>query len=131
MMKSNIDLTSNEMFSRRQDHFVSVLQVLYDKFPWNYRKITPIKSEADFRPKFEGILTGNKEEIKRKKKYIKIDAGNICDRCGKNVDIIPWNRHYYDLCQKCWEAIEKEYGKKYPWEQNQEIRFNQDILSMS
>lgn len=129
MMKSNIDLTSNEMFSRRPFPTISIREVLFDKFPWVYREMTPITCEADMRPKFEGILTGNKEEIERKKLYKRMDAGNTCDRCGKSLEIIPWDRHY-DLCQKCWEDLEKEYGKKYPWEPDPEIRSNRNILSL-
>ena len=114
MIKSNIDLTSNEMFSHIQFPYISAWKILCDKFPWNYRKMRRIESDADFRPKFEGILTGNREERRLKKDCININTGDICDRCGVSLNLIPWNR-YYDLCENCWNDLEKVYGKKYPW----------------
>ena len=114
MIKNNIDLTSNEMFSRQVDTFLFIKQVLYYKFPWNYKELHRIECETDLQPKFEGILTGNREEINSKKLYMVIDSGDVCDRCGISLKSIPWDRTY-NLCKKCYKALEKEYGKKFPW----------------
>ena len=60
-MKSNIDLTENEMFSR---------------------PIHEVKDDYDLSPEYQPVLTGNKEERELKQLFLEENSGNHCDCCG-------------------------------------------------
>lgn len=131
MIKQNIDLTSNNMFSQEDVHILtlSIREVLYNKYPWNLRETKRITSDADLRPKFEAIITGDREERNRKKDSIKMDSHDTCDRCGSDLTKIPWDK-FYDLCMKCYKDLENKYWKKYPWSPDTEIIVNRNHISV-
>lgn len=122
-MKSNIDLTFNEMFSREpiSIHLNHIKRHI--GFPWDMSKITIVESDNDLFPKFEGIRTGDKEQRKIKELCENENTGDYCDCCGSYLKTIPWNRTY-GLCQKCMAHYAKEYWKKedLPWGKPQDMR---------
>lgn len=95
-MKSNIDLTSNEMFSRE--------------------KVAITKNGSDLIPKFEGIRTGDKRCRELKELCERESTGDYCDCCGSYLKTIPWDRTY-GLCKKCMAHYAKEDWAKedLPW----------------
>lgn len=120
MLKSNIDLTANGMFSRRSNGDNAIWRFSNVKFPlikwqpWQQSVVLGIK---------EVILTGNREQIERKKQYAEMNSGDTCDCCGEYLKIIPWDRTY-GLCRKCGKDMEKKFGnkKKYPWKYDTDMR---------
>lgn len=107
-MKSNIDLTSNEMFSRKQ-----------------------FRNRA-LEPRFEGILTGNREERYLKNLCEQEVTGDYCDCCGKYLKTIPWDRTY-GLCKKCMDYCDKHYSdkEKFPWGKEPDMRGRRGLNPLS
>lgn len=109
MMKSNIDLTENEMFSRpRRNKKISWLE---NRFPWDF-KFTKTQPKA-----CEIIFTGNRKARMLKKLYSRESMADHCDRCGTSLVKIPWDRTY-GLCKHCSIEIEQQVvGNKLkcPW----------------
>lgn len=115
MLKSNIDLTNNEMFSRRQ---ITINFEKRQKIPWNIAEsFIEVHSDKDLGySKFEGILTGNKSQRQRRKMYMAMDSGDYCDCCGTYLKKIPWDRTY-GVCRKCYKRMEDDPINKrdFPW----------------
>lgn len=107
-MKSNIDLTSNEMFSRKSVplQFNFIMKHIYG-LPWDMSKVTIIKNDSDLIPKFEGIRTGDKRYREIKELCERESTGNYRDCCGSYLKTIPWDRTY-GLCRKCMAHYAKE-----------------------
>ena len=105
-MKSNIDLTDNHIFSRRSvDLSNHLLMNIYEKiYPWNvYHSYF-----GDMAKQRKAIIaTGNKAERTEVKLLRKMDSGNYCERCGKQINLKPWNKRI-GLCEKCDEALMHE-----------------------
>lgn len=108
-MKSNIDLTSDELFSRNRHRIEIPRSILYDKFPWISIIKELIKSDSDLQPKYEPIRTGNREERQYKEELDIANFGDHCDCCGACLVTIPWDRTY-GLCRRCIEDMNKNYG---------------------
>lgn len=111
MMKRNIDLTENQMFSQRTFFEQRVVKLasgteLPWSFPWARVEIE----------RFEAIRTENKQERWYKKLYDEEISRNYCDRCGAYLISIPWNRTY-GLCHQCHDELgrESETILTYPW----------------
>ena len=105
-MKSNIDLTENEMFSRPMYKKISRLK---NRFPWDF-------NSTETQPK-ACVFTGNRKERMLKKLYSRESIADYCDRCGTSFVEIPWDRTY-GLCKHCSIEIEQQVvGNKfnYPW----------------
>lgn len=129
-MKSNIDLTANEMFSRRGSLPIPFWKFMHNKFPWEQNVMTRVETDLDLSGfRFEGILTGNREERNTKKMYIEMD--DICDCCGAYLKTIPWDRTY-GLCRKCQNDMEENYGnrKEYPWAFDTEMKAERGVVSL-
>lgn len=90
MMKSNIDLTENEMFSRPARNFsFSIHRMFGDRFPWSLRFMA-IHSDLDFYSgRNEVIFTGDREERETKELCRQESTGNYCDCCGASLIEIP------------------------------------------
>lgn len=120
-MKSNIDLTKNEMFSKPKIN-INLFKAIGETFPWvvHFHKV---KNDYDLLSKFQPFLTGNKKERELKQSFLKEDSGNYCDCCGEYLLVIPWDRTY-GLCRRCQHYMETNYGnkQKYPWEQQHNHR---------
>ncbi len=123
-MKSNIDLTSNEMFSRESVslQFNFIIKHIYG-LPWDMSKVAITKNDSDLIPKFEGIRTGDKRCRELKELCERESTGDYCDCCGSYLKTIPWDRTY-GLCKKCMAHYAKEDWAKedLPWGKPQEMR---------
>lgn len=120
MIKSNIDLTSNEMFSRRslldlsnvgRRMFLDSREIVLYKmaYPWSIgREESCMKHEL--------VFTGNAEDRYYKNLSEEAISRNYCDCCGEYLVKIPWDRTY-GLCRKCDEEMERQYNPKdnFPW----------------
>lgn len=120
MIKSNIDLTENEMFSRPSMNrmpSVNLFRTIGAIFPWAVH-FHEVKDDYDLSPEYQPVLTGNKEERELKQLFLEENSGNHCDCCGVYLLVIPWDRTY-GLCRRCQHDMETNYGNKpkYPWEQ--------------
>lgn len=110
-MKSNIDLTDNQIFSRRNIGDVQSLVVagLYKSiFPWN---IAPLWNrsgdEYDMDHQHKAIIaTGDKEQRAEVRLLRQMDSGNYCDCCGRRINLIPWDKET-GLCRKCDEYYQR------------------------
>lgn len=132
MLKSNIDLTANEMFSRRGSLPIPLWKFMHNKFPWEQNIMTRVETDSDLSGfRFEGLLTGSREERDTKKMYIEMDSGDTCDCCGAYLKTIPWDRTY-GLCRKCQKDMEENYGnrKEYPWAFDTEMRAERGVVSL-
>lgn len=131
MIKSNIDLTANEIFSRNVHRIEIVKSLLYDKFPWVSIIGEPITSDSDLLPKYEPIHTGNREERQYKEEIDIANSGEHCDCCGAYLSTIPWDRTY-GLCRKCIADMEKNYGSTQTklWMFDKEMRPDRAKISL-
>lgn len=124
MMKSNIDLTENQMFSREPVQLRGIVSTIFGMaLPWTFRQLRIHCRE------FEAIRTGDRQEREAKKLCDKEVSRNYCDRCGVYLANIPWSRTY-GLCQKCSDDLEKEF-RTYPWEDKTPSRPNNELRSLN
>ena len=92
-MKSNIDLTEDQIFSRI--NFDSIINDLLHQ-------------------KKSLIALGNKKQREEVKFYRKMDSKNYCECCGKRINLIPWNKEM-GLCKRCDKSMEYDFNDKCPW----------------
>lgn len=137
-MKSNIDLTENEMFSRQEisDLFSALMhEYIYGKIPWDFGKLTEVESDYALKGSipFEPIPLGSKAERDNKQSCKRALLGEYCDRCGKSLATIPWEMNKIRLCRKCMSEMEYEYGNKkiYLWGQVEGMKPNNEIISLT
>lgn len=126
-MKSNIDLTENQMFSRQQSTWRGFASSIFGiEFPWSFSWLRMTGKE------FEAIRTGDRQERESKKLCDEAVSRNYCDRCGAYLVNIPWNRTY-GLCPKCQDELDKEMGTMlaYPWGKETVMKPNNALLSLS
>lgn len=121
-MKSNIDLTSNEMFSRQSPHdtiYEIIRQYLYGKFPWSCAFGKRCTSDKDLGCEFEGIKTGDKATRNSKRLCDEELSGDYCLRCGRPFTKTPWEKSD-GLCRKCNEEMKMDHriASKKPWRFN-------------
>ena len=105
-MKSNIDLTDNHIFIRRSvDLSNRLLMNVYEKiYPW---KVYHGYFEDMGKQRNAIIATGNKVERAEVKLLRQMDSGNYCERCGKQLNLKPWNKRN-GLCERCDEDLAQE-----------------------
>ena len=131
MIKSNIDLTANEIFSRSNPNNVitSSINKMLGEFPWN-RKLTFIETEFE-KPKYEPIFTGDSHDRYVKTLVEQENSGDYCDCCGAFLKVIPWDRTY-GLCRKCIVDMEKNYGNTQTklWMFDKEMRPDRAKISL-
>lgn len=135
MIKSNIDLTENEVFSRPSRNrisSVSFYRAIGAEFPWTIH-FHEVKDDYDL-PKFQPILTGDKEERELKQLVIQENSGNYCDCCGASLTVIPWNRTW-GLCRRCLADMEERQENrgrsKFPWKSETEMRATRGSVSLN
>ena len=110
-MKSNIDLTSNEMFSRESVslQFNFIIKHIYG-LPWDMSKVAITKNDSDLIPKFEGIRTGDKRcrELKKAPEIIVIAVVLILKQF-RGIELM-------DCVRSVWHITLKRIGQKkiYP-----------------
>ena len=112
-MKSNIDLTSNEMFSRKTLKLSE--EIFSHDFPWTYDLFIPIKHRGFSSEQQEIIFTGNRKDRELKNLCSQEFSGDYCNHCGAFLKRMPWNTRF-DLCERCNSDLEREYTRaKYSW----------------
>lgn len=118
MIKSNIDLTSNEMFSRASlGSSVKIPRGLRAK--WIVATEGLYRNESFYSSsQIQIVLTGNREERTEKRLCLEENSGNHCDCCGGYLLDIPWDRTY-GLCRRCQKDMDDRFGNrpedKMPW----------------
>lgn len=126
MMKSNIDLTWNQIFSRQSFAVRGIVSTIFGtEFPWTFQWLGLNSKE------FEAIRTGDRQERETKKLCDEAVSRNYCDRCGAYLVNIPWNRTY-GLCQQCSDDLDKELKTRtYPWGEKASMHPNNELLSLN
>lgn len=108
MMKSNIDLTKNQIFSRQSFIIRGLDSTTFGtEFPWTFQ------CPGLDGKKFEAMRTGDRKEREHKKVCDEAVSRNYCDCCGTYLVNIPWNRTY-GLCQRCSDDLDRGL-RTYPW----------------
>lgn len=154
-MKSTVDLTlkrdfnkgNNSFFENIQNHLIRQITGKKHVFPWN-NEVRQITDDADLSIQYGGLyrdsdydnynclIVGNKNNRKEfaLRRHIQ---GNVCERCGKPLEEIPWRRELY-FCKKCykdlttdddkrdericWNKSEDHYINRIPWKGGIRIR---------
>lgn len=126
MIKSNIDLTENQIFSRQSFSMRGISFVA--EFPWSISRAKTIM----IRNEFEAIWTGDRQERESKKLCDKEMSRNYCDCCGVYLVSIPWSRTY-GLCQRCEDELDRQLGTMltYPWGEEIPMQPNSTLLSLN
>lgn len=117
-MKSNIDLTENEIFSRKRPSVSlysirSLFKTKEHHFDWDLPEMDKLNSDEDDVVK-EIILTGNKTGRKAKLPFTPQHMQNYCHCCGRLLSKYQWIESS-ELCKKCMSYYTKQYGNKVPW----------------
>lgn len=113
-MKNNVDLTMDNDFRKPTERKIDNLDELIlgeSKFSWN-NVLSLIHSTYEFEER-ELLFTGDKED-RRQKSFYK-DWNDTCDRCGIELDYVPW-KSCGTLCSRCEDELENDYGR-LPWRQ--------------
>ena len=114
-MKPNVDLTVDRKFNNTEEVVSNDLSVRLRrkilastsniKYPWNMNvvKIVPF-----FGGNKSMILTGNKEE--RRRKQIDLDFSKIikCECCGVRLNNKPWRKGSFRFCIDCDRNLNRE-----------------------
>lgn len=107
-MDSRIDLTENRDFAKTHRRTIQDLAEIFRmgdaRFPWDRSNIY----KGDDNP-YEPVATGDKQEREKKKNWIKMESGLVCERCGAEVRA-PWLVRY-GLCRGCDKEMEREDQK--------------------
>lgn len=113
-MKSNVDLTQDRTFRTPQFVLPDVLWAQKTKsMPWHTLRVAD--DELLYEPD-EPVFTGNAEDRQRKRTIRKLDSGEICECCGKDVSWRPWGR-IFGLCLRCEDLYATP--REFPWTQTQ------------
>lgn len=129
MIKSNIDLTENQIFSRQSFSMRGIIRDSFGvKFPWR----VPLVRTIMIRKEFEAIRTGDRQERESKKLCDEEMSRNYCDRCGTYLVSIPWSRAY-GLCRRCQDELDIQLGTMftYPWGEEMSMQPNSTLLSLN
>lgn len=78
MIKPNIDLTKNEMFSKPRINRIPSAKL-------TRRHFHEIRDDYDLSPESQPVLTGDKKERELKKIYLEENSRNYCDCCGGHI----------------------------------------------
>ena len=114
-MKSNIDLTEDQIFSRINfDSIINVIGNEYFRVPWNI-KIDNSSDEYDLLHQKKSLIAlGNKKQREEVKFYRKMDSKNYCECCGERINLTPWNKEM-GLCKRCDKSMTYDFNDKCPW----------------
>ena len=110
-MRSNIDLTLNQMFSsdsRMPERLAVVRSIVRPTFGW--RSVSTLNRSGEVLDDesgiYEVIRTGNREQREEKQTLREINSGDACDCCGISLTRKPWSRHY-GLCFSCAKRLDE------------------------
>ena len=115
-MKRNVDLTEDMMFSRELNDY-------HHTFPWstssNYTigKFLGKMSNEQISQKDNIIGLGSASDRERFHEIQKAVSDLFCDRCGKEIRILPW-RPVTGLCFKCQSQLHQQFVDRCPWREN-------------
>lgn len=113
-MKSNIDLTENQIFTRRinidGDSIKKLLKFI--GHPWD-NELHMIASDKEINNR-SVVFIGTKEQRKHYKMCDNIVSGDYCDRCGVYLKSKPWTK-CFSLCFNCDTELDKELKNKKLW----------------
>lgn len=126
-MKQNVDLTENRIFSHRTtmnnwltDLSGSIIDlsdftfgnILGEKVPWRVDiKVTNSMDEDDLGHQEKSLIAlGNKSKRAEIKMYRNMDSREYCDRCGKRMNLIPWNKEV-GVCAMCDKELSGDIDK--------------------
>lgn len=134
-MKSNIDLTDTEIFSRNRFNGIDLFlpKVFGTKFPWKM-DVERIDSDEELGESYRGMQyifpLGNRERRQFIRECIEMDSGEHCDCCGVSLVIIPWNRTF-GLCKRCQKRMEDDVinkKHKFPWVKREEMKADRNRM---
>lgn len=128
-MKPTIDLTLKRDFNKKNDNFFDaiqghlIMQMTGRKhiLPWT-NEIRQITNDADLTIQYGGLykdsdynnynclIVGNKKD-RQDFVFRRHLQNNICDRCGKSLEEIPWQKEY-GLCKKCSKDMSTNEDKR-------------------
>lgn len=117
-MKRSVDLTENRIFTstRRSSESNLIADFISNQLDeyllWDLENKPREISDVDiyniwYRQENQLILTGTKDNRQRKNENLHYEDGTSCDRCGKDLTLMPWGRHY-DLCGRCSNELSTE-----------------------
>ena len=119
-MKNNVDLTENQIFSRRtlqENYTIFVISAARGKHPWESNVFSEVSTDDELNlghQKKSLIALGDKKQRAEVAELRKMDNVNYCDCCGARMNLKPWDREI-GLCHKCNEHCEKQDKVKFPW----------------
>lgn len=128
-MKDNVDLTENQIFSRKspfEDMALGVLTlriITGSKFPWDIGDFRQIRSDDEFdieHQRVSLIALGDKKKRAEIAEYRKMDSLDYCDCCGARMNLKPWHMEM-GVCHKCNEYYEGKGKDKCLWRKKEEI----------
>ncbi len=114
-MKRNVDLTENSFFSNNNllNGIITIGHITNEKFPWDI-SFEAITSDEDMVGQSNAIIiTGNKTTRAKKKYYSEMYNPNVCDCCGRIMNILPWYNEI-GICHKC-DSFYKAKKDKCKW----------------
>lgn len=136
-MKNNVDLTENQLFSRRSPFENMALSMLTlsmltgSKFPWDIGEFKQIWSDDEFdieHQRVSLIALGDKKKRAEIAEYRKMDSVNYCDCCGARMNLKPWDREI-GICRKCDSYYTSKDNDKCPW-RNKTISIEERQISV-
>lgn len=126
-MKSNVDLTSNEIFSRNIISTKRIARYIKGMFLWTPPYIHKSDFDVDMQTEREVIFTGNKEIRNCKKLCEEEYSGEYCDCCGYPLNKKPW-LFRYGLCKRCNNRVYKtKKSDKMPWYKNDDMKIKRGL----
>ena len=115
-MKRNVDLTENMMFSQESNAYQA--KVLWRKSSEYVLREIPWKMpDEQIFQKNNIIVVGSSSERRRYHKIREIVSDSFCDRCGKEIRILPW-RPLTGLCLQCQSQLHQQLTDRCPWREN-------------
>ena len=87
-------------------------------FPWSASDwFSPI-SDSDFeRRQFAPVIAGTASERRKAMMNRRLDLGELCERCGRDLSARPWDR-IYASCGECYDLLQKDYGRTWRMRDN-------------
>lgn len=118
-MKRNVDLTENMMFSQEAPNYQPNIpwrknsNFSFRNFPWKM-------SNEPLSQKYNMIVLGSASERKHFHEILEASSDLFCDRCGKEIRILPWIP-LTGLCLKCQSQLHQQLSDRCPWRENEII----------
>ncbi len=107
MSEAKYDLTPDRIFSGGRRFNFNIFST--GKIPWEGIHEVPYNRDK-FNKKDELFRVGFVKDIKFKKEMAAMEDGTVCERCGGNINRLPWGRNTGCLCAHCFDDLNTEYG---------------------